>query len=871
MKKFLAIILCICLLTSSAAVLSFAESENAPEGAEFLQYLKIMEFGKTENFWSENITRASFSQAVYNIVKSADKAKSNNAYYTDVEESDKFFAAVSFLVETGVLTVNDSKKFNPDEYITYDEAVKMLVTLAGYAPYAMSKGGYPTGYIMAAQNLKITDGITLGGYVDNAAAVKLIYNTLTVKMYDVDFIKNGTINYTFSDTETVLERYFDIYLTEGVVTKQNMTDISSEKGDISSIIAIDGYEYTDRTENQNFLGYDVKAYILKNGSGRESVVFMELSEQNQTLEIAADDLIDVSINKITYADKNGNEKTAKLKNAAFVKNGTLLSSDISKKAFIEKGNLKLISNDGSAYSTVIITEYQVICAGLIDFGAKKVYDKYQPSECVELNREKYDNVSIKINGGEANFASIEEGDVLTVVCSEDKNSVTAYISTNKITGVLESVSGDDKVYIDGKEYTLDKKLAKRFNINLMDTADFILDETGEIAEVKNAKNAKYKTGYVYEFNIGENKKQSPVLSIFTVDGKYEKLKCADKFSVNDGEKTSKSDDLLKALCKADDKNALKPQLIRYALNGSGEISAVNTANFASSMSESKYIDKTLDEGKYKFFSAIVYPKTPISAETVYMKVPSDELIEDGITDSRYFKIVDKKTIKTDRSYVFEAYKLNNNTPYTDVLVYKCGVGTEFDSYDPYAMVRRVYKSVDGYGGETYALEVFEKGRAVKYFTGDMCSWPAEDVLEGDVIRFALDTDGSINAIKIVCRPSDKSYPLPPTMNTTAYAAAGRLTCHYAYDKWEGNEMDTGGLLSVLSFSDTFGGDLSFCLSYSRLKNVMIYDSTQPKGKRVYLGSIDNVITYKGSGGAGASYVIVHANVGSIENVFVINN
>ena len=328
---------------------------------------------------------------------------------------------------------------------------------------------------------------------------------------------------------------------------------------------------------------------------------------------------------------------------------------------------------------------------------------------------------------------------------------------------------------------------------------------------------------------------------------------------------------MSVLCKADDKTVLKPQLIRYSVNKDGEITAVNTADFASSMSESQYIGKILDEGKYNFFSALVYPKTPISTQTVYMKVPSDTLIEQGVTDSRYFQIIEKKTIKTTRAYVFEAYKLNNDSPYADVLIYKSGVGTELNSYDPYAMVRRVYKSVDGYGNETKVLEVFEKGKAVKYYTGDMCEWPAEDVLEGDVIRFAIDTDGSVNTIKVICRPSDKDYPLPPAMNTTAYAAAGRLTCHYAYDKWEGNEMDSGGLLSVLMLSDTFGGDTSFALAYSRLKNMMIYDSTQPKGKRVYLGSIDNVVTYKGSGGTGASYVIAHANVGSVENVFVINN
>ena len=253
MKKISAIILCICLLTSSVTAAVFAQDENIPNGAYLLQYLKIMNFADTQNYWSENITRAEFSQAVYNIAKSADKAKSGNAYYTDIKENEPLFEAVGFLAETGILTVSDDRKFNPDSHVTYDEAVKMLVTLAGYTPYAMSKGAYPTGYIMTAQNLKITNGLTLGGNLDRAAAATLIYNTLSVKMYDVDFIKNGAVNYTFSDTETVLERYFDIYAVEGVVTKQNMTAISSENGDVPGVIAIDGYEYTDKTENQNLL------------------------------------------------------------------------------------------------------------------------------------------------------------------------------------------------------------------------------------------------------------------------------------------------------------------------------------------------------------------------------------------------------------------------------------------------------------------------------------------------------------------------------------------------------------------------------------------------------------------------------------------
>ncbi|UKI38689.1 MAG: S-layer homology domain-containing protein [Clostridiales bacterium] len=109
-EKFQQLFLCICLLTSSMVAAVFAQDENIPNGAYLLQYLKIMNFADTQNYWSENITRAEFSQAVYNIVKSADKAKSGNAYYTDIKGNEPLFEAVGFLAETGILTVSNDRK-----------------------------------------------------------------------------------------------------------------------------------------------------------------------------------------------------------------------------------------------------------------------------------------------------------------------------------------------------------------------------------------------------------------------------------------------------------------------------------------------------------------------------------------------------------------------------------------------------------------------------------------------------------------------------------------------------------------------------------------------------------------------------------------
>ena len=72
-------------------------------------------------------------------------------------------------------------------------------------------------------------------------------------------------------------------------------------------------------------------------------------------------------------------------------------------------------------------------------------------------------------------------------------------------------------------------------------------------------------------------------------------------------------------------------------------------------------------------------------------------------------------------------------------------------------------------------------------------------------------------------------------------------------------------------SDTFGGDIAFCQFYSRLKPVMVYDSKARIGDRARLGTITDVISYNGTGGLSASYVIIHANLGEVQSVFVINN
>ena len=72
--------------------------------------------------------------------------------------------------------------FNPNENITAEEFIKMIVCLLGYQEVAERKGGNPHGYIIQATNLGVTKGIYVdsGNYVTRENAVKIICNSLYI-------------------------------------------------------------------------------------------------------------------------------------------------------------------------------------------------------------------------------------------------------------------------------------------------------------------------------------------------------------------------------------------------------------------------------------------------------------------------------------------------------------------------------------------------------------------------------------------------------------------------------------------------------------------------------------------------------------------
>lgn len=102
----------------------------------------------------------------------------------DVDPVNKYYGALSFANQKGIIQGYGNGKFGPTASITYQDALTMVVRTLGYTGL-----DWPWGYIQKAVELGLTDGITGVAYTDELTrgeVAQIIYNALFATT------KNGT-------------------------------------------------------------------------------------------------------------------------------------------------------------------------------------------------------------------------------------------------------------------------------------------------------------------------------------------------------------------------------------------------------------------------------------------------------------------------------------------------------------------------------------------------------------------------------------------------------------------------------------------------------------------------------------------------------
>ncbi len=99
----------------------------------------------------ESITRGEMAKIVAQLRGCPDIGE--ECEFIDVSIRNPYRGSIGFVAFHNYMNGYGDGLFLPDKDITYYEAVKTVVTVLGYEPLALEKGGYPNGYLQVANDL----------------------------------------------------------------------------------------------------------------------------------------------------------------------------------------------------------------------------------------------------------------------------------------------------------------------------------------------------------------------------------------------------------------------------------------------------------------------------------------------------------------------------------------------------------------------------------------------------------------------------------------------------------------------------------------------------------------------------------------------
>ena len=481
-KKRLAALAASVMLVSSLAMpavtnaaFSDVDNGNAYKTAiTTLSKLKIINGYDDGTFGPEKaITRAEFTKIVV-FVLGYDHLQSTTEQFTDLSLSHWANTYVKTAYDLGIINGYDDFTFGPDDPVTYEQALKMVVCMLGYQTDAEAKGGYPDGYRAESISLDLQKGITGVEYVANAPrqiVAQVMYNALEVKLRENTGKKWETTD------KTLLKDYLDVYKIKATVVgvEESTTaecnavlgpgQIAVKDSKTNEEHVIDYTEYASTiTAMTPFLGQTVQLYYRLDDDDKFLVEIDNETSRNEEFVISSFDIADYSELSIKfYPDDGTKTKTIKLdRNDYSVRyNGRAVTEPVNfagesyslqealetwlnpKSEQFIYGTARIIDSgaDGS-YNIIDIYDYDTIVALSTPTSPEyKISDKTVAGNSLLLDPDAVDyKYSLTRDGSDITPSSIRAGDVLTYAANLDGDYLSVYDTATSVTGTITAIN-----------------------------------------------------------------------------------------------------------------------------------------------------------------------------------------------------------------------------------------------------------------------------------------------------------------------------------------------------------------------------------------------------------------------------------------------
>lgn len=446
------------------------------------------------------ITRAEFTKIITVALGIADTATADSSSFTDVNDH---WAKKNIILASGRGIVNgfEDSTFRPDEQVTYEQAVKMIVCAAGYEPAATALGGWPNGYIAEANTLGITKGAVnanQSGAATRGIVAQLIYNVLEV---DVP-VYNPTTGRLESDLDTFMETYMGIVKEKATIVgieDKVTSDFSDALLNDEMAIRIKGNEivkmdYTTYTEDksvlENLLGQQAVVFYKEGKNGNvNTLIELDLETVKNTITtINSEDIDSFSGSTIKYFTEDGKTKSISFKSneISVYYNGKAVNDFESRlSGWLSPANDKFIygeirltdSGSDNSIDIIEITDYEFMVATKTPSTAdytitNKVKfkngnpDGYISSLVLDPDDVKYSFTITNSSGASISTTAIKANDVLLVAASLDGDMYSVKVNSTPVSGKVTAYSSDEnKITINSKEYKISDFAQKYFDEN----------------------------------------------------------------------------------------------------------------------------------------------------------------------------------------------------------------------------------------------------------------------------------------------------------------------------------------------------------------------------------------------------------------------
>lgn len=793
MKKIIRIFITVISLLLVSQMITFAQNDALK--SEEIGLLKAISFMDDAGF-SENeyLTRGEFSYMIKKIFKY--DYYGEEVPFRDIDTTHPYYDSIAICYSKGIVHGMNKYTVSPNKEITLGEAEQMAVRALGYNIFPDSGN---TTYSSQARQLGLDKGISLAedDYLTEEAALRVVYNILFAPIMGYQY-GGKELDYIFDKDIIMMNEIYDMYEVKGIITENSITSLYGESNLREKRIRLGEEVYeTDMQDVDDLLGYSVKAYLVEDKLLDEMKLLYAYKDEkkNKELVIMSEDISEATKNTIKYYVENKEKKADVSTVADVIYNGIGIDSFEDTVLKPKYGILKLIDNDKDGeYDVIFVQSFSLMVVQNISTNENllNIGEKFGNHLKVDLSNDDCTVVVYRGNN-EATFNDIKTGSVLLLEDSGERISsrlIKLHLCTETVSGVLTSTN-DEEITIDTKTYPVSAFLdvAKALNAASRNVTVHI-DKYGNAVYIENAAgNIEY--GFLFRAFLEETFDETVMVKILDTNNEWHTYTLKEKISSNGTRK--KAIDFYNSMLIIDSsgRNAIKKQLVRYAVNSEGLITTLDIAEDGtiSAQKHDALIDKQIFRisfekknrryahntkglfvgGGYSQFLECFFTGTI----PVLIRPDTDEMSQDEVmfTTQTYFK--------TDGDYITEGYDVDEENYVKVIIVYKeveptIGLGDKIYVIDN---MKTELNEDDEVENVCYAWQ----GGSLKRLVPADGKNPFEGLKKGDVVRFKLSPfDGKIDSVENG-RPRFRVDDNPEQYFTDP-TASGDRTDAYAYDQ-----------------------------------------------------------------------------------------